>query len=140
VQTLAVSIFTVHAPSDPATLPEPYLKCLELGRTYRACVISGRSFTLCEDHCVLCLYSPSLRAIQDSPAHSCKTCRHPLLENEVDKLLLQAPHPPAQLGLGMLADNGGRKELNCPLCHFRQAFSAIPASSQPSHNPRGGFK
>ena len=42
VQTLAVSIFIVHAPVDPATLPEPYIKCLELGRTYKACVISGR--------------------------------------------------------------------------------------------------
>lgn len=42
VQTLAVSIFIAHSPADPATLPEPYIKCLELGRTYRACVISGR--------------------------------------------------------------------------------------------------
>jgi hypothetical protein len=42
IQTLAVQIFIKNAPSDPATLPEPYLKCLEVGRSYKACVISGR--------------------------------------------------------------------------------------------------
>lgn len=74
IQTLAVQIFVEHAPIDPAALPEPYLKCLELGIPFKACVITGR-------------------AIQDSPVISCRTCRHPMLEDQRGYLQ------------------------NCPLCH-----------------------
>jgi hypothetical protein len=42
IQTLAVQIFLKNNPADPAALPEPYVKCLEVGRSYKACVISGR--------------------------------------------------------------------------------------------------
>lgn len=42
IQTLAVQIFIKNSPTDPAALPEPYIKCLEVGRSYKACVISGR--------------------------------------------------------------------------------------------------
>jgi len=66
LQTLAVAIFTRHPPTDPALLPEPYMKCLEVGRSYKACVISGR-------------------AVQDSPHTMCKTCRHLLLDHEMGK-------------------------------------------------------
>jgi WD repeat-containing protein 35 len=76
VQTLAVKIFVNNQPNDPAILPEPYIKCLELGKSFKACIISGR-------------------AVQESETVVCKTCRHPMLENQ-----LQAwPHK------------------NCPLCH-----------------------
>jgi WD repeat-containing protein 35 len=68
IQTLAVKIFVQHTPTDPATLPEPYLKCLELGKPFKACIISGR-------------------AIQDSPSQTCRTCRHPFLEHEKGNLI-----------------------------------------------------
>lgn len=42
IETLAVKIFSVHVPSDPASLPDVYMRCLEVGKTYKACVISGR--------------------------------------------------------------------------------------------------
>jgi hypothetical protein len=42
IQTLAVQIFIKNSPADPAALPAPYIKCLEVGRSYKACVISGR--------------------------------------------------------------------------------------------------
>jgi len=42
IQTLAVQIFVNHKPEDPKELPEAYLKCLEVGRNYQACVITGR--------------------------------------------------------------------------------------------------
>jgi len=42
IQTLAVQIFIKNSPTDPAPLAEPYIKCLEVGRSYKACVISGR--------------------------------------------------------------------------------------------------
>jgi hypothetical protein len=42
IQTLAVKIFVQHEPKDPAVLPEPYLRCLEVGKSFKACVISGR--------------------------------------------------------------------------------------------------
>ena len=42
IQTLAVQIFVTHKPDDPKELPEAYLKCLEVGRNYQACVITGR--------------------------------------------------------------------------------------------------
>eukprot|EP01038_Epipyxis_sp_PR26KG_P017356 gene17356-23971_t len=77
IQTLAVQIFISNSPVDPIVLPEPYIKCLEVGRSFKACIISGR-------------------AIQNSPYHMCKTCRHLLLEHELNK--------------------GGRFS-NCPLCH-----------------------
>eukprot|EP01041_Mallomonas_annulata_P005597 gene5597-11283_t len=63
IETLAVKVFVRHTPSDPAGLPEPYMKCLSLGKSFKACVVSGR-------------------AIQDSPCFNCKTCHHPMLEHE----------------------------------------------------------
>jgi WD repeat-containing protein 35 len=42
IQTLAVKIFVNNAPTDPASLPDPYLKCLEVGKSYKACILSGR--------------------------------------------------------------------------------------------------
>jgi hypothetical protein len=94
-----VKIFVQNAPVDPAELPSTYLKCLELGKTYKACVISGRYY---------CLYSCSLlfswqftdccgifRAIQESSAYMCKTCRHSMLEHE--RVMTNTQH--------------------CPLCH-----------------------
>lgn len=42
IQSLAVQIFVENVPNDPAVLPEVYLKCLDVGRTYKACVLSGR--------------------------------------------------------------------------------------------------
>jgi WD repeat-containing protein 35 len=42
IQTLAVKIFINHAPSDPITLPEVYMHCLEMGKSYKACIVSGR--------------------------------------------------------------------------------------------------
>lgn len=49
IQTLAVQIFIKNSPTDPAALPEPYIKCLEVGRSYKACVISGRYNTIHHD-------------------------------------------------------------------------------------------
>jgi WD repeat-containing protein 35 len=63
IQTLAVKIFVNNTPTDPSPLPEPYMKCLELGKTFKACTVSGR-------------------AILDSESITCKRCRHPLLEHE----------------------------------------------------------
>lgn len=63
IQTLAVKIFVRHAPVDPATLLEPYIRCLELGKSYKACTISGR-------------------AIMDSDSVMCKVCRHSCLTHE----------------------------------------------------------
>jgi WD repeat-containing protein 35 len=88
IQTLAVSIFIVNAPTDPAKLPDPYVKCLEVGRSYKACVISGR-------------------AIQDSPYHACNVCRHLMLENELIK------HTQGTLSRGVV----DKKLEHCPLCH-----------------------
>ncbi len=42
LETLAVKIFTSNSPSDPVVLPEVYLKCLDMGKSYKACVASGR--------------------------------------------------------------------------------------------------
>ena len=112
IQTLAVAVFKANSPADPAKLPEPYVKCLEVGTPYRACVISGRYgmtlsawFVFCfpVSHCLPFIGSSFflIRAIQDSPYHACKVCRHVVLENELMKTL-QSP---------------GGKLKNCPLCH-----------------------
>jgi len=81
VETLAVKIFVKHAPVDPAVLPEPYVKCLDVGKPFKACVITGR-------------------AIQDSPSYMCKTCRHAMLEHERPKVvhcpLCHSPLPPKE--------------------------------------------
>jgi WD repeat-containing protein 35 len=42
IETLAVKIFVKHSPVDPSILPEPYLKCLSMGKPYKACIITGR--------------------------------------------------------------------------------------------------
>ena len=42
IQSLAVQIFVDNQPNDPASLPEVYMKCLDLGRAFKACIISGR--------------------------------------------------------------------------------------------------
>ena len=63
IQSLAVKIFVNNTPSDPSPLPEPYMKCLELGKSFKACTITGR-------------------AIQDSDVLTCKRCRHACLEHE----------------------------------------------------------
>ena len=42
IQTLAVKIFISNKPEDPEELPEAYIKCLDVGRSYAACVITGR--------------------------------------------------------------------------------------------------
>lgn len=42
IQTLAVKIFVKHSPVDPSILPDPYMKCLSMGKPYKACVITGR--------------------------------------------------------------------------------------------------
>lgn len=42
IQTLAVKIFSRHTPTDPVVLAEPYMKCLDMGKPYKACVITGR--------------------------------------------------------------------------------------------------
>ena len=42
IQTLAVKIFVQHTPADPVALPDVYMKCLDMGKTYKACIISGR--------------------------------------------------------------------------------------------------
>jgi WD repeat-containing protein 35 len=42
IETLAVKIFVKHSPVDPITLPDPYLKCLSVGKSYKACIITGR--------------------------------------------------------------------------------------------------
>lgn len=68
IETLAVKVFIKHAPTDPAALPDPYLKCLDLGKSFKACVITGR-------------------AIHDSPSYMCKTCRHSMLDHERSKIL-----------------------------------------------------
>ena len=98
IQTLAVSIFITNAPTDPAKLPDPYVKCLEVGRAYKACVLSGR-------------------AIQDSPYHACKTCRHLMLENE----LIKQTHP--------MSRGISKKLENCPLCHSPLALPQGVSSS-----------
>jgi WD repeat-containing protein 35 len=63
VQTLAVKIFVSNRPEDPTPLPDPYLKCIDVGRGFKACVITGR-------------------AIQESETYMCKTCRYLMLEHE----------------------------------------------------------
>lgn len=47
IETLAVHIFSSNEPSDPAALPECYIKCLEVSKSYKACVISGRYVAEC---------------------------------------------------------------------------------------------
>lgn len=42
LQTLAVQIFTVNAPQDPAPLMEAYELSLNMGRSFTACTITGR--------------------------------------------------------------------------------------------------
>ena len=42
IQTLAVKIFVNHAPTDPSPLSEPYIKCIEVGKSFKACILSGR--------------------------------------------------------------------------------------------------
>jgi WD repeat-containing protein 35 len=42
LQTLAVQIFTVNSPHDPAPLMEAYANSLDLGRSFPACTITGR--------------------------------------------------------------------------------------------------
>ena len=63
IQTLAVKIFVSNRPEDPTPLPDPYLKCIDVGRGFKACVVTGR-------------------AIQESETYMCKTCRYLMLEHE----------------------------------------------------------
>ena len=67
VETLSVSIFSVHTPADPSPLPEHYARCLEAGKGFRACLLSGQ-------------------AIQDEPAAACRVCRHHTLQSELDRV------------------------------------------------------
>eukprot|EP01035_Chromulina_nebulosa_P019079 gene19079-24905_t len=63
IQSLVVKIFVKNSPVDPVVLPDVYTKCIDIGKPYKACVISGR-------------------AILDSDSYMCKSCRHPMLERE----------------------------------------------------------
>ena len=72
IQTLAVKIFVNCAPADPSPLPEPYVKCLELGKSFKACTISGR-------------------AILDSEAITCAKCRYSVLEHEKSSDIINCP-------------------------------------------------
>jgi len=42
IQTLAVKIFVTNGPTDPVELHDIYSKCLDMGKSYNACIISGR--------------------------------------------------------------------------------------------------
>jgi len=44
------------------------MKCLELGKSFKACVVSGR-------------------AIQESPSFMCRICRHSMLETEKGSII-----------------------------------------------------
>lgn len=87
IQTLAVKIFVSNRPEDPNPLPDPYLKCIDVGRGFKACVVTGR-------------------AIQDSETYMCKTCRYLMLEHERSR---------GTGGKGEKEGSGGLT--NCPLCH-----------------------
>jgi WD repeat-containing protein 35 len=100
IQALAVQIFTTNAPGDPAPMMEAYEASLNMGRSFQACTITGR-------------------AIQDSPAYTCRHCRHSALEYELEnynKNLAKA-HP---LHMGTLH--------NCPLCHAVMHY--VPAAER----------
>jgi WD repeat-containing protein 35 len=64
IQTLAVNIFTKNAPYDPAPIGQEYIRCLETGTPYHACVVTGR-------------------AVHDSRTYLCRTCRHFAIESEL---------------------------------------------------------
>eukprot|EP00611_Tribonema_gayanum_P003293 TRINITY_DN12557_c0_g2_i1.p1 TRINITY_DN12557_c0_g2~~TRINITY_DN12557_c0_g2_i1.p1 ORF type:complete len:1278 (+),score=471.21 TRINITY_DN12557_c0_g2_i1:111-3836(+) len=65
IQTLAVSIFTRHQPVDPQPLEMHLRDCLEEGRPYQACTVTGQ------------VISSRTRAIM------CRTCRHFAAEVEL---------------------------------------------------------
>ncbi len=72
IQALAVQIFTVNSPQDPAPLMETYELSLNVGRSFQACTITGR-------------------AIQDSPSYTCRACRHQFLEYEIENYAKNHP-------------------------------------------------
>jgi WD repeat-containing protein 35 len=72
LQALAINIFTLNNPTDPVKLPDAYTKCLETGRSYRACLLSGR-------------------AILDSETKECQTCRYSVLEHEARPIPKHCP-------------------------------------------------
>ncbi|RYG67248.1 hypothetical protein EON64_07860 [archaeon] len=95
IQSMAVKVFTKHSPQDPAPLMEVYSLSLDLGRTFKACILTGR-------------------AVQDSPSYMCRTCRHYMLEYEIENFSKHAfkfhsnPHDKRSGPSGLQ---------HCPLCH-----------------------
>lgn len=61
IQTLAVKIFVNHAPIDPASLPDVYYKSIDIGKPYKACIISGR--------CASPIYHPDDPLTVDAQSH-----------------------------------------------------------------------
>ncbi len=70
IQTLAVKVFSGsdRTPQDPSPLGDEYMKCIDMGKSYKACIISGR-------------------AILQSASTDCRNCRYSMLDHEREKLL-----------------------------------------------------
>ena len=66
IETLSMKIFSINSPNDPDKLLLPYVQCLESGKPYKACTLSGR-------------------AILESPSVMCRTCRNSMLQSEITK-------------------------------------------------------
>ncbi|CAB1118236.1 unnamed protein product [Ectocarpus sp. CCAP 1310/34] len=66
-QALALKIFTRNPPIDPEPLESHCLECLDEGRSYQACTVSGQ------------VISSRGRALM------CKTCRHFAIESELER-------------------------------------------------------
>eukprot|EP01039_Chlorochromonas_danica_P006054 gene6054-6668_t len=106
LQTLAIQIFTRHPPQDDAPLLEVYSQALDLGKAFNACTLTGR-------------------ALGDSPIYTCRTCRHSILEYELENYCKHA----YKYHLSPTEKNPVAPLAHCPLCH-----SAILTSSLPSNN------
>ena len=84
-EKMAFAIFVKHPPNDDAITIDPcYIECLDMGKSYHACTVTGRA----------CLRNRTLM---------CPTCRHHALEVELRDAthcpLCHASYPPSVLGL-----------------------------------------
>lgn len=87
VQTLALQIFTKHAPLDPQPLPHQFINCLDNGTSYHACTASGK------------LIENDGKSGGEMRALVCRTCRYSCLERAlVDIIHCPLCHSPLELG------------------------------------------
>jgi WD repeat-containing protein 35 len=66
IQILTMKIFSQNNPQDPSELHDDYIKCMMVGKSYKACILTGA-------------------AVRDEKTIMCQTCRQLMIEEHLPR-------------------------------------------------------